>query len=185
MAELPTTSYAILGLLKWGPQSRYELWQKAEISIANFWTIAKSQMYSELTRLEKLGYVKGKDVRQKGKPDKRVYQLSATGSRALDAWLSTADIEQDRIRSSFLVKLFFAGQMEPATVQQLIDGYGDEARKGAERLEIVVANLERMGPDGDFMRLCALLGLKMHEAMIQWAEEATKVVAKRKKGANR
>jgi DNA-binding PadR family transcriptional regulator len=72
--DLPTTSYAVLGLLTFAPTSGYDLAIAADRSIANFWPISKSQVYSELRRLEKLGLVRSREVEQDKRPDKRVFE---------------------------------------------------------------------------------------------------------------
>lgn len=166
---MPTTSYAVLGLLAIGPMSRYELWQKAEMSIANFWTIAKSQVYSELERLEKLGYVSGKEVKQKAKPDKTTFTLTRQGEKALSEWLSTPDIESDRIRSAFMVKLFFGAAMSGDVTAKLIEDYKGRAAANVESLRQVVGMID--GEELRYMRACASLGLRLNEAMVRWADE--------------
>ncbi|MGH9169144.1 MAG: PadR family transcriptional regulator, partial [Acidimicrobiia bacterium] len=72
-ATLPTTSFAVLGLLTFGEHSGYELHQLVEQSIGFFLTPAKSQIYAELRRLVSLGYAVEREVEQDRRPDKRVY----------------------------------------------------------------------------------------------------------------
>lgn len=184
MSDLPTTSFAVLGLIASGPISRYELWQQAERSIANFWTIAKSQVYGELERLEKLGYVSGADVRQKGKPDKKTYRITPEGTAALRTWLAEPAQEQDRIRSTLLVKLFFGNLMPDTALRDHLDQYRAKAEARRAQLEPVVQMLTGM-KNAEHMRACALLGLRINEAMVSWADEVTKdlfAVRSRKKG---
>lgn len=76
MAGPPTTSFALLGLLVRSPMSGYDLASLVERSIANFWPVARSQVYGELARLDSLGYVRGSDVAQERLPDKRVYEIT-------------------------------------------------------------------------------------------------------------
>src|SRR5688572_29132081 len=102
--RLPPTSYAVLGMLSLAPMSGYELTQSVDKTIAHFWTISKSQVYGELTRLEELGLVSGTDVEQERLPDKRTYELTDLGGRALDAWLESAGTESSRLRSVPLLK---------------------------------------------------------------------------------
>ena len=56
--QLPTTAYAVLGLVSFGETSGYDLKQFADRSINYFfWSPATSQIYAELRRLKSLGYV--------------------------------------------------------------------------------------------------------------------------------
>lgn len=182
--NLPTTSFAVLGLLSRGKMSGYDLVQFAQRTIGNFWTIAKSQVYGELARLERLGYVRGSDVRQERRPDKRTFTLTGEGRAALDAWLTSAGHEPDRIRSAFLVKVFFGDRMRPAAFAEMIDAYRERAGAAAGQLRRVASFLES-DPDAAFMRATALLGLRINEAAQAWAEEVATTLPRRTVGKTR
>lgn len=170
MNPLPTTSYAVLGLLTIGPMSRYDLVAFAEASIAHFWTIAKSQIYGELSRLEDLGYVKGTDVKQSGLPDKRIYEVTPEGLEALDAWLAEPGFEPDRFRSGVLVKLFFASRMPEERLTEMIAAYRSRLEEHTDYHQRIVDGLEQ-SPGAQYMRATALLGLRIHETVLAWANE--------------
>ena len=53
--ELGHTSYVILGMLRKGAKSGYEIKAKADISTRFFWAISYGQIYPELKRLERAG----------------------------------------------------------------------------------------------------------------------------------
>jgi PadR family transcriptional regulator AphA len=166
---LPTTSYAILGLLIRKPKSRYELAKLVERTIAHFWTIAKSQVYRELDRLEALGYVDGTHVHQTRLPDKRVYTLTPAGERAFDAWLQVPDAERTHFRSAYLVKVFFANRMPSQTFVELLHRYRDGNQLWLQEIDLVLAQLSG-NPEAVNMRATALLGAKIAEAMVTWAD---------------
>ncbi len=167
--SLPTTSYAILGLLTREPMSRYDLAQVAQRTIAHFRTIAKSQVYRELERLEKLGFVHGTDVRQKSLPDKRVYALTPAGEQAFDAWLQVPDAERTHFRSAYLVKVFFANRMPSRTLSELLRRYRDGNQLWRQEIESILARLGGV-QDAAYMRATALLGARIAEAMVVWAD---------------
>jgi PadR family transcriptional regulator, regulatory protein AphA len=167
--RLPTTSYAILGLLIRKPTSRYELAQLVERTIAHFWTIAKSQVYRELDRLETLGYVHGTHVHQKRLPDKRVYAVTPAGERAFDAWLQVPDAERTHFRSAYLVKVFFANRMPSQTLIELLRRYRDGNQLWLQEIDLILAQLSG-NPEAVNMRATALLGAKIAEAMVAWAD---------------
>src|ERR671919_173238 len=117
--QLPPTSYAVLGLLsRRGPMSGYDLTAYADRSVAHFWPISRSLIYRESARLERLGLVRGSDVAQERLPDKRIYEVTEEGRRALDRWLGEASFEPDRGRSSFLLMFFFGERMRPSRVRE-------------------------------------------------------------------
>lgn len=167
--SLPTTSYAILGLLTRQPMSRYDLAQLVQRTIAHFWTIAKSQVYRELDRLEKLGYVHGTEVRQKSLPDKRVYTLTPAGERAFDAWLQVPDAERTHFRSAYLVKVFFANRMPSQTLIELLRRYRDGNQLWRQEIDSILARLGSV-QGAAYMRATALLGSMIAQAMVAWAD---------------
>ncbi len=182
--RLPVTSYAVLGLLSWHPMSGYDIAQAVDRSIANFWPIAKSQVYRELPRLEELGLVAGTDVQQVGVPNKRTYELTDDGAAALDAWLAGPDIASERTRSGMLVKLFFAHRMGAPEAAGLVGRHRSEAEKQASHLRRVVDELAGV-PHARFSRLTALYGLRHAEATLAWADEVSRDLAEAPKRRRR
>lgn len=174
-----TTTFGILGLLSLGPMSRYDVAQLAEQSIGNFWNIAKSQVYGELTRLEELGYVKGKAVRQPKLPDKTVFEVTKKGQSAMKEWLESKEIDDDKLRSEFLLRVFFAGSMSETTLAELIESYQEDAEKDLFALRQITEYLESE-PRARFQRYTALLGLEISEAKIRWTNKTLKELPKRK-----
>lgn len=175
--ELPTTTFAVLGLLSFRPLSGYETVHFAEESIAHFWTIAKSQVYKELARLEDLGFVKGTDVRQERRPDKRTYRITPEGKKALIDWLHTSSSERDRIRSKFLVKVFFGHLLERERLEELIRDHGRRAHESLEEFRPATAHLGS-NPDTVYMYSTALLGIRMLETISKWSADVLPVLRK-------
>jgi DNA-binding PadR family transcriptional regulator len=169
---LPTTSYAVLGMLSVAPMSGYELARSVERSIAVFWQISKSQVYGELARLEEHGYVIGTDVAQRKRPDKRTFRLTPSGEAALDEWLSRPGYEHARHRIGYLVKLFFAHRMQADAVRRLLGQCRVEAAGQREELARVCDAL-RPVPEAASARATALLGLRLAEATVAWADEVS------------
>ena len=62
--DLPTTSYALLGLLTFGDDlTGYELKQRADSTLRFYWVSpAMSQVYTELSRLAEHGLVRARDA---------------------------------------------------------------------------------------------------------------------------
>jgi len=149
--------------------SRYHLAQVVERTIAHFWTIAKSQVYRELERLEKLGYARGTEVHQKSLPDKRVYALTSAGERAFDAWLQVPDAERTHFRSAYLVKVFFANRMPSQTLIELLRRYRDGNELWRQEIDSILAQLSNV-QGAVYMRATALLGARIAEAMVAWAD---------------
>jgi PadR family transcriptional regulator AphA len=168
--ELPTTSYAVLGLLTFGEMSGYDLTKLTEQSIGFFFTPAKSQIYSELRRLLSLGYATERQVEQDRRPDKRLYRITDRGRRALRDWLETAEVESAEIKSPFLVKVFFGAHMSE---EALLEQVKEMRRRDAEQLQ-VLKQIETLIKDQDemfFPNLTLRCGLAHTRAVIRWEDE--------------
>ena len=83
---LTTTSYAVLGLLAIRPWSTYELTRQMEWSLSRFWPRAKSKLYEEPKKLERLGLATSRREAT-GQRARTVYAITAAGRRTLQAWL--------------------------------------------------------------------------------------------------
>src|SRR3954466_754365 len=81
---LPTTAYALLGLLTFGDElTGYELKQRADMTLRFYWVSpAMSQVYSELARLTEHGL-----VRPLGEGRGTTYRITAKGRKDLARWM--------------------------------------------------------------------------------------------------
>jgi DNA-binding PadR family transcriptional regulator len=175
---IPTTSYAVLGLLTFGEMSGYDVTKVAEQSIGFFFTPAKSQIYSELRRLVSLGYSTEREVEQDRLPDKRLYRITERGRRALREWLETAEMESAEIKSPFLVKVFFGAHMSR---EALLAQVREMRRRDAEQLQ-VLKQIETMIKDQDemfFPNLTLRCGLAHTRAVIRWEDEVIRELESR------
>ncbi|WP_052442308.1 PadR family transcriptional regulator [Streptacidiphilus neutrinimicus] len=90
---LPTTSWAVLGLLSFGRElTGYELKKWAEQTLAHFyWSPSSSDVYRELFRLEAAGYV-AVDTLPGELGARRRYRLTPSGEDALRGWVARAPL---------------------------------------------------------------------------------------------
>ena len=168
--SLPTSSYAVLGMLSLTPMSGYELAQAVNRSIAHFWPMSKTQVYSELGRLDSLGLVEGAAVEQERLPDKRVFSITDSGCRVLEEWLNTPGPEPNTYRIPTLVKLFFAHRMERASLAALLDDFEADVQAEVELMR-PIADLLRDVPKARHAWAAAVYGLRLSEACLAWARE--------------
>src|SRR2546427_2535533 len=101
-----TTEYAVLGMLALGPGSGYDLKKRIEGSVAHFWSESYGQIYPILARLASRRLVERRLERQKGKPDRYVYSITAEGEKRLGSWLREAAPEEG-FRKDVLLKVLF------------------------------------------------------------------------------
>ena len=100
--------HGILGLLNYNDMNGYEILETFRDSLNHFWNAQKSQVYRELTALEKSGYITGTWEQQTGKPDKKVYSITESGKTELLEWL--AEESAEGVRIPLLMKVFFMGE---------------------------------------------------------------------------
>jgi PadR family transcriptional regulator AphA len=137
--QLNPTAYVVLGMLRLGKRTGYEIKQLVDNSTRFFWAASYGQIYPELKRLEEAGLVEGHADPQGGR-QRRAYELTPEGQRALEDWLRESDDIVIEMRDSALLKIFFSDAVEPRERAAL-------AAAARERHEAVVAALERVRRD--------------------------------------
>jgi DNA-binding PadR family transcriptional regulator len=133
---LNPTAYVILGMLRLGKRTGYEIKQLVDNSTRFFWTASYGQIYPELRKLEDAGLVHGESDPQGGR-QRRAYRLTDEGERVLDEWLRDSEGLTSEMRDPALLKLFFADGLAPEEAAAL-------ARGAREHHEAVVTALERV-----------------------------------------
>ena len=177
--QIPTTSYAVLGLLTFREMSGYDLKQLADASIKHFfWSPASSQIYGELRRLRGLGYVTEREVAQERRPDKRLYRITPEGEEVLHRWLEKPVEDLDVVKSSALLKLFFGRLVSTESVVAQIEEYRRQAQELLEQFEAIEGRIaSREGLFFPYLTLRS--GLTRAKATILWADEALDMIRTR------
>jgi PadR family transcriptional regulator, regulatory protein AphA len=116
-AQLTTVSYVVLGLVRDGATTSYDMKQRVAKSVGHFWTFPHSQLYAEPPQLVELGLLA--ERQEESGRRRRVYTLTAAGRRALDEWLREPTADQTQIRDTGLLKLFFGDGMTPDEIAAL------------------------------------------------------------------
>ena len=168
--RLSATTYVVLGLVSIRPMTGYELAAYAERSIGNFFPLTRSHIYSELGRLGRLGLLEATEIAQENAPTKRVYQITPDGSDELRRWLGDAVMKEERSRSLFLVRIFFADRTSPEHLAALLDQFESAARARRDRLAAMADKLADR-PGSVFRRSTAMFGLRREQASLDWVAE--------------
>jgi PadR family transcriptional regulator AphA len=116
-----TLEHAILGFLDRGPATGYDLKTRCfDDAVGHLWTADQAQVYRTLARLSEQGLVRSKAVAQRGKPDRRVYSITARGRAELAAWLRRP-LDLSPVRDPLLVQLSLAARLGDAEVLSLLE----------------------------------------------------------------
>jgi PadR family transcriptional regulator, regulatory protein AphA len=109
-----------LGVLTEGDKTGYEIKGRFEEAFSHFFGAGFGSIYPALAELSRLGLVTCRSVEQDKRPDKKVYRLTDAGRRRLlDELLATPP--RHKVRSEFLVLMYFAHLLPPAHVAAIID----------------------------------------------------------------
>src|SRR5205814_954469 len=86
--QLTPTSYIVLGLLGEADEATpYELKRMVDATVGHFWSLPRSQLYAEPSRLARSGYLT-ENQEETGRRRKR-YALTERGREALTQWTDT------------------------------------------------------------------------------------------------
>lgn len=109
-----------LGALTFGDASGYDLKKFFEQTFNHFCVAGFGSIYPALAELTAEGLVTCSDEAQHGKPDRRVYRITASGRAAFLKDLETAE-PQHKVKSDFLLMMYFAHLLSPERVNEVID----------------------------------------------------------------
>jgi DNA-binding PadR family transcriptional regulator len=178
--------HALLTALLEGEASGYQLAKRFDVSVANFWSATPQQLYRELDRLEADGLVRARLVRQKRRPDKRVFTLTDAGRADLQRFTG-APAKPVAMRDELVVKLQAVDIGDAHAVTKELMARLDRARAKLATYDRLLAGLldgrdedaferdaERIGP------YLTLMGGRMYEQTnIRWCQTALEVLSRR------
>ena len=186
--------YGLLGLLNYGEMTGYELDKAFKDSLEFFWQGQTSQIYRELTAMEKAGWLSSKIEVQTGKPNRKVYGITKQGRDEFMKWLRPQNetaapdesiFEALHLRSSFLMKLFFSGEIKREETAAFIRSFRDECRAALKKMKTAPVNIgiyvkKLKKPEAAVSwRMVALFGKKYYSNCEKWAGEMLKMISKR------
>jgi DNA-binding PadR family transcriptional regulator len=120
---LPATAYPVLGLLSGGAElSGYDLKKWADASLNFFyWSPALSHIYTELRRLERLGYVEPRVEQKDEVRHRRLYRITPTGLAVLTDWVRSAPVEAPVLKHSVALRVWLGHLAGIDRVREIVD----------------------------------------------------------------
>jgi hypothetical protein len=111
-----------------------------------------------------------------------MYELTTEGRSSLIDWLNnpSPDKEGTKMRSTFLLKVFFGNLMDPEQLLDMIRAHRDQAKQTLERFDLILDQLSR-DPGAIYMLTTAKLGQRVTEATAEWADEAVKSLSRKRR----
>lgn len=179
--------YAVLAALLEGEASGYELSKSFDVSLANFWPATPQQLYRELERLTRDGFVQARTVQQERRPNKRMFTLTEAGRAELDTFAAEPPKRPTAVRDELLIKIQAMDGGDPEVTRALIEERMGWARGKLDRYRRVQRRvldgrteeeyLSTTGRVGPYLTLMA--GIGFEEENLRWCERVLAVLARR------
>lgn len=169
------TQYAILSLLRLGPMSGYDIKTACESTFSHFWAESFGSIYPILNKLETLEQVRSQgNQKPKGGRNRRVYQITVIGRKALRAWLEKPPVERS-LRDELYLKLFNAtfvpADVHRSHIEQQQTQLISLKSELAEHMRALKAQ-HTGSPDFTHWRLVLRAGQLSCDARLKWCREA-------------
>ena len=172
--------HAILVLLEKEPGSGYDLVQRFKSGIGHFWNASHQQVYQELKKLHDERLVAFEVEAQNDRPDRKVYRITADGTRALESWVREP-VNPPRINNALLVKVFGCRKEQlPDLLQELESHLQKHRQRLAEYRELESLYFDANEHDRVEHRspyLTLRLGIRYEQHWIEWLEETSVFLA--------
>jgi DNA-binding PadR family transcriptional regulator len=175
--------HAILVSLCEQAGSGYELARRFDRSIGYFWAATHQQIYRTLRTMEDDGWVSVEVVPQRGRPDKKVYDVTGAGRAELARWLAEpltgrgSAVTDGRTRE-LAVKLRGVGFGDASAAAALRAQVADLRRERADQLDIYLGFEKSQFPDPSALTGSALHqylvlrgGIRAEEGSVEWLDE--------------
>jgi len=181
MEKMNATAACILGLLNLGKapwqekdihapdaMTGWQLYEAAADSLSRFWHVTRSQVYRELSTLEKQGCVEAEQAT--GPRESRAYRITPAGKEAFKAWLEdwvSQEPRDEQLHSPLVLTVFFGEFLQKEKLKQVLQEYRGVHQRRLERLNrLQQAVGQNSSPAAATMRR----GISYHELMIQWID---------------
>jgi DNA-binding PadR family transcriptional regulator len=182
--------HAVLAALANGEASGYDLAKRFDVSVANFWSSTPQQLYQELERLENERLLHARVVRQRRRPDKRVFTLTDAGRDELRKF-TTEPAKPAALRDDLLVKLHAVDVGEQAAVVEALTTRLERARAKLARYDRIRDDLLAGRSEEEFIRdagsigsYLTLMGGRMYEQQnIRWCRRVLSILEQRESDA--
>ena len=151
MSRLSATGRVILGLLRLGPRTGYDVKRVTDYSTRYFWRASYGQIYPELRGLEAAGLVRAREEPH-GRRKRRVYELTAAGEQAVSSWLD-GTFERYDLRDEGLLKLFFGELLSEEALRELVRRRREWYELSRDEFRAIEQQLDGVeGPSGEVLR---------------------------------
>lgn len=168
-------AHAILSALMDCPRSGYDLAKYFDSSVGFFWEASHQQIYRELSKLEVEGYLTAEKIAQEGRPNKKLFHVTATGKTFLQKWIAQPS-ELSPIKDDLLVKLFAGYSVPKETILQELAHHRQQHYKRLEKYRAIAQKFFQcpgvLPVENQFQYLTLRNGIRFETGWLAWCDEA-------------
>lgn len=119
----PTSEYALLGFLVAGPCHGYDLHKRLTDAsgIGMVWGVKIANMYAQLDKLARKGYITGTLQANDQRPARIEYSLTAMGEAEFNRWLFLLVEHPRNFRHEFMARVYFLTLYQPDQLENLVN----------------------------------------------------------------
>jgi DNA-binding PadR family transcriptional regulator len=120
--------FLILGLLSERPMTGYDIKKVVETTLNTVTNASYGSLYPTLHKLLDEGAVVVDEVPQRGRPSKKIYQITDKGRQELVEWLQKP-AAADHMKREFLLKVYLAKDLSCEQLHTLIESRRDDVEQ--------------------------------------------------------
>ena len=165
-----------LGALTFGDATGYDIKKFFERTFSHFFVAGYGSIYPALAELTRAKLISAKTVAGQGRPDRKVYHLTAAGREAFLARLSETT-PHHKVKSEFLVLMYFSHLLPAAQVETVLDSRLQEFEQHLQRIEQHEACQHPESADPPGMKFVCGFGKTVMTAASQYIRDCRKNVA--------
>lgn len=175
--------YIILGMLRKGPKTGYEMNKQLKNEIHYFWEADISRIYRSLNDMKKKGWVEFETVVQEDSPNKKVYSLTEAGREELKSWLREPG-KSSGSHNPFLAQLHFNDTISVEEELQVMEARLQTLQEEVVELERRAQNQKMPVPFPEDALQKGVIraqfsleyGIRKYHFEIEWAENIIRVL---------
>ncbi len=114
--------YALLAILRVGPQSGYDLQKQFSLSVGHVWHAPDSQIYPELRKMAAEGLVESEDQARGERGMRRLYHVTPAGEQAFLDWMN-GPLDYQRFRDPAHLRAAYLESAEPDAARAFLRGH--------------------------------------------------------------
>ena len=177
--------HIILGMLRKGSKSGYDMKKELENVIQFFWEADISRIYRSLNDMKSKGWVEFETIVQEDSPNKKVYSLTEAGRQELQNWLREPG-KQMGTHNPFLAQLHFSDAITAEEQLYVLEEHLKTLREAVTLLQSRAQNQNMPVPlpedalqkGVDRAQFSLEYGIRRYQFELEWTENIIRVLKK-------